>query len=123
VGLAILVGLAASFGALARYLLDQVVSRRWESGLPWGTWVINVSGSFVLGLLTGLAAHHGLPAHVLAVLGTGICGGYTTFSTFSTETVRLGEDGSVLAATGNVVGSIAAGLLAAAAGLGLALVL
>jgi len=122
VGLAILVGLAASVGALARYLLDQAVSRRWESALPWGTFVVNVSGSFVLGLLTGLAAHQGLSAHVLTVLGTGICGGYTTFSTFSYESVRLAEDGSALAAAGNVLGSLAAGLLAAAAGLGLALV-
>lgn len=92
-GLALLVGLAASVGALARYLLDQAVSRRWESALPWGTFVINVSGSFALGLLTGLAAHQGLPTHVLTVLGTGICGGYTTFSTFSYETERLAEDG------------------------------
>ena len=121
-GLALLVGLAASAGALARYLLDQGVSRRWESSLPWGTFVINVSGSFVLGMLTGLAAHHGLPAHVLTVLGPGICGGYTTFSTFSYETARLGEDGSTLAAFGNIAGSLTAGLLAAAAGLGLALV-
>jgi len=123
VALAILVGLAASVGALARYLLDQAVSRRWESALPWGTLVVNISGSFILGLLTGLAAHQGLPAHVLTVLGTGICGGYTTFSTFSYETTRLAEDGSVLAAAGNIVGSLTAGLLAAAAGLGLALVL
>lgn len=121
--LAILVGLAASVGALARYLLDQAVSRRWESALPWGTLVVNISGSFILGLLTGLAAHQGLPAHVLTVLGTGLCGGYTTFSTFSYETTRLAEDGSVLAAAGNIVGSLTAGLLAAAAGLGLALVL
>lgn len=120
--LAILVGLAASLGALARYLLDQAVSRHWESALPWGTFVINISGSFILGLLTGLAAHQGLPVHVLTVLGTGICGGYTTFSTFSYETTRLAEDGSALAAAGNIVGSLAAGLLAAAAGLGLALV-
>ncbi|MBR7833347.1 fluoride efflux transporter CrcB [Actinospica durhamensis] len=119
--MALLVGLAASAGALARYLLDQGVSLRFESALPWGTFVINVSGSFVLGLLTGLAAHQGLPAPVLTVLGTGVCGGYTTFSTFSYETVRLAEDGSTLAAVGNVAASLAAGLLAAAAGLGLAL--
>lgn len=122
-GLAILVGLAASLGALARYLADQAVSRRWESPLPWGTFAVNLSGAFILGLLTGLAAHQGLSAHVLTVLGTGVCGGYTTFSTFSYETARLAEDGSVLAAAGNIAGSLAAGLLAAAAGLGLAIVL
>ena len=119
--LAILVGLAASLGAVARYLVDQAVAQKWESALPWGTWVINVSGSFILGLIAGLSLHHGLNAHVVTVLGTGICGGYTTFSTFNVETIRLVEDGSPAGAVGNVVGSIAAGLLAAAAGLGLAL--
>ncbi|HEX4790311.1 MAG TPA: fluoride efflux transporter CrcB [Actinospica sp.] len=120
--LALGVGLAAALGALARFLLDQAVGRRLESGLPWGTWVINVSGSFVLGLVTGLALHHGLPASTVSLLGTGICGGYTTFSTFSVETVRLAEDGSYVEAAANIGGSLAAGLLAAAAGLGLALV-
>ena len=119
--LAILVGLAAALGALARYLLDQTVARKWESSFPWGTWVINISGSFILGLITGLALHHGLDAHVVSVLGTGVCGGYTTFSTFNFETIRLTEDGSLVGAVGNIAGSIAAGLVAAAAGLGLAL--
>lgn len=121
--LALGVGLAAALGALARFLLDQAVARRWESGFPWGTWVINVSGSFVLGLVTGLALHHGLSAHALSLIGTGICGGYTTFSTFNVETVRLAEDGAYLEAAANVGGSLAAGLIAAAAGLGLALVI
>lgn len=121
--LAAAVGFAAAFGALARFLVDQAVARKWESRFPWGTWVINVSGSFVLGLITGLALHHGLSAHVVSILGTGICGGYTTFSTFSVETLRLAEDGSPALAVGNIAGSLAAGLLAAAAGLGLALLI
>ncbi|WP_249159941.1 fluoride efflux transporter CrcB [Actinospica acidithermotolerans] len=121
--LAILVGLAAALGALARYLLDQFVGTRWESAFPWGTWVINVSGSFILGLITGLAVHHGLNAHVVSVLGTGVCGGYTTFSTFNFETIRLTEDGSLAGSLGNIAGSIASGLLAGAAGLGLALLI
>jgi CrcB protein len=121
--LAILVGLAAALGAVSRYLVDQAVANKWEPAFPWGTWVINATGSFVLGLLTGLALHHGLSAHVVSVLGTGVCGGYTTFSTFNFETVRLAEGGSLVGAVGNIAGSITAGLLAAAAGLGLALVL
>jgi fluoride exporter len=120
--LAALVGLAAALGALARYLVDQSVAQRFESAFPWGTFVINVSGSFVLGLITGLSLHDGLSPHVVTVLGTGICGGYTTFSTFNVETIRLTEEGSLLGAAGNIAGSIAVGLLAAAAGLGLALV-
>ena len=121
--LAILVGLAAALGAVSRYVVDQAVANKWESAFPWGTWVINVTGSFILGLLTGFALHHGLSAHVVSVLGTGVCGGYTTFSTFNFETVRLAEGGSLVGAVGNIAGSIVAGLLAAAAGLGLALVL
>lgn len=119
--LALLVGLGAAVGALGRYLLDQAVTRRRGGAFPGGTWLINVTGSFVLGLLTGLAAHHGLSPHVVTVLGVGICGGYTTFSTFSYETVRLTEDGLAFVALGNLLLSIAAGLVAAAAGLGLAL--
>jgi fluoride exporter len=119
--LALLVGLGAAFGAVARYVLDQAVTRRRGSTFPAGTWLINITGSFILGLLTGLAAHHGLSDQVVTVIGTGVCGGYTTFSTFSYETVRLTEEGAGLVAVGNVVGSIAAGLAAAALGLGLAL--
>jgi CrcB protein len=121
--LAILVGLAAALGAVSRYVVDQAVANKWKPSFPWGTWVINVTGSFVLGLLTGFALHHGLSPHVVSVLGTGVCGGYTTFSTFNFESVRLAEDGSLVGAVGNIAGSITAGLLAAAAGLGLALVL
>lgn len=124
-GLAVLVGLGASFGAVARYLVDRVVTHRRgtpfpAAPFPSGTWLINISGAFVLGLLVGLAGRHGMPAGVLAVAGTGICGGYTTFSTFSMETIRLTEDGRATMALVNIVSSIAVGLTAAALGLGLA---
>lgn len=119
--LTLLVGLGAAFGAVARYVIDQAVTRNRASAFPAGTWVINITGSFVLGVLTGLASHHGLRPDVVTVIGTGVCGGYTTFSTFSFETIRLTEDGSGLVAVGNIVGSIAAGLAAAALGLSLAL--
>ncbi|HEV2636150.1 MAG TPA: fluoride efflux transporter CrcB [Actinocrinis sp.] len=121
-----LVGLGASFGAVARYLVDRAVTRRRGTApvpaapFPGGTWLINVSGAFVLGLLVGLAGRHGMPADVLAVVGTGVCGGYTTFSTFSVETIRLAEDGRATLALVNMVSSIAFGLAAAALGLGLA---
>lgn len=117
------VSAASAVGAPARYLLDKAVAARRRSALPLGTMVINVSGAFLLGLLTGLAAHHGMPKNVLVVLGSGFCGAYTTFSTFSYETMRLVEDGSIGEATANVAVSLAAGMAAAAAGLGLALVM
>ena len=116
------VAVASAIGAPARYLLDRYVASKGRGVFPWGTFTINISGSFLLGLFVGLGAHHGLSPSAVAVLGAGFCGAYTTFSTFSVETIRLLEDGSVLEASLNVGVSLAAGLLAAAAGLGLALI-
>jgi CrcB protein len=118
-----LVMLAAAAGAPLRYVVDQLVQRRRDGAFPAGTLTINVTGSLLLGLLTGLAAHHGLPPQTLTVLGTGLLGAYTTFSTFTYETVRLLEDGALLEAALNVLVSLALGLAAAAGGLGLAVLL
>jgi fluoride exporter len=111
--------IGGAIGAPTRYLLDSFVSDRVSGVFPWGTFAVNVSGSFVLGVTTGLALYHGLGDLPRAAIGIGFCGAYTTFSTFSYETVRLLEEGDVGLAAGNALGSIAAGL--AAAGLGLAL--
>jgi CrcB protein len=119
--LAIAVGVAASAGAVCRYLLDQLVQHRHEQPFPWGTFIINVTGSLLLGLVTGLAIHHGLPSAATAVLGVGFLGGYTTWSTYLWESVALAEAGSLGLATLNIAGSLAVGLAAAAAGFGLAL--
>jgi CrcB protein len=119
--LAVAVGLAAAFGAVLRYLIDQAVSRRRRGTFPAGTWLINISGSLLLGLLAGLATHHGLSANTVAIVGTGVCGGYTTFSTFSFESVRLMEEGAGLGALVNLAASAAAGLAAAAVGLAIGL--
>jgi CrcB protein len=108
-------------GAPCRYLLDRAISGRFESNFPWGTFVVNITGAFVLGLLTGLALSHHLSAVAKVLLGTGFCGAYTTFSTFTFETVRLVEDGQLFEATMNVMGSVVVGLLGAAAGLALGL--
>jgi CrcB protein len=108
-------------GAPSRYLLDRAINGRFESDLPWGTFVVNITGAFVLGLLTGLALSHHLSTVAKALLGTGFCGAYTTFSTFTFETVRLVEDGRLFEATMNVMGSVVVGLLGAAAGLALGL--
>nr|WP_205864767.1 CrcB family protein [Planctomonas sp. JC2975] len=72
-----------------RFVVDGLVRSRVRSPFPWGTAVINVSGSFILGFLTGLAASALLTPQWVLVLGTGLMGGYTTFSTASIETVRL----------------------------------
>ena len=114
---------ASAIGAPARYLVDRSVARRTGSTFPWGTLVINVTGSFVLGLVVGLGLHHGLSKTAVSILGGGLCGAYTTFSTFSVESIRLVEEGALMEAVLNIAGSIAVGLLAAAAGLGLAVLL
>lgn len=86
--------LAGGLGAVCRYLVDGMVRARFGDALPWGTMIINVTGSLVLGLLTGLVLFQGTPDAWRAVLGTGFCGGYTTFSTASFETVRLAQRGA-----------------------------
>jgi CrcB protein len=115
--------IGGAIGAPARLLVDELVQHRAAGVFPWGTFVINVTGSFVFGVVIGLVLYHGLGDVPRALIGTGFCGAYTTFSTFSYETVRLVEEGSLGAAVGNVAGSVAAGLAAAALGLALVAVL
>jgi CrcB protein len=111
---------AGAVGAPVRYLVDGFVGDRVEGVFPWGTFVINASGSFLLGVLTGLSLYHAFPATPKVVLGTGFCGAYTTFSTFSFETVRLLEEGAVTEALRNVFGTLVVCAAAAAAGMALA---
>lgn len=108
--------LGAAVGAPARYLTDRLVQQRHDSLFPWGTLVVNVVGSLVLGVTAGVGSHAELPTAVTAGLGIGFCGALTTYSTFGYETVRLAEDGARLLATLNVAASLAAGLGAAALG-------
>jgi fluoride exporter len=114
-----LVAVAGAVGAPLRYVVDVLVSERSAGTFPLGTMVVNISGAFALGLLTGLAMYHGLPKSSKEILGTGLIGAYTTFSTFSLETLQLLEDGEVQAAMTNVIASLLAGGLAAAAGIAL----
>jgi fluoride exporter len=111
--------LAGAVGALARYVVDGFVQRRTGAAYPWGTFVINASGSLLLGVLTGLTMHHGLSSTTETVLGTGFCGAFTTFSTFTFETVRLVELGAARDALRSVATNALVG--GALAGLGLAI--
>lgn len=111
------VGIAGFFGAIARYALGGFISARTNSAFPWETLIINVSGCFALGLIFTLLTERFLPHPTLRVaLTVGFLGAYTTFSTFSFETMRLAQDGAMLLATLNVVSSVGAGLLAVYAG-------
>lgn len=115
----LLVTLGAMVGAPLRYLADRAVSARHDSLFPWGTWVVNVAGSALLGVLVAGALAGVLPRWAGTLGGVGFCGALTTYSTFGYETVRLAEDGAVGYALLNVAASVAAGLLAALAGFGL----
>lgn len=106
------VALGAAVGAPLRYVVDRLVQRRRESVFPWGTMTVNVVGSFALGMLVSA----GVSGGVGALVGMGICGAFTTYSTFSYETLRLIEDGARPLALANVVGSVVAGVAAAALG-------
>jgi CrcB protein len=112
-----LVAVAGSVGAPLRYIVDTLVTDRAGGVFPVGTLVVNLSGSFVLGLLTGLSLYHGFSGSPRVVLGAGLVGAYTTFSTFSFETIALLEEGEVRQAARNVGLSTVIGTLAAAAGL------
>ncbi len=118
-GLALVVALAGGAGAVLRALLIHHVGVRRLDPLPLGTLVVNASGSLVLGVLTGLSLYHGLGSHLLAVVGVGLCGGYTTWSTASWETIHLLHTGNRTEAVVYTLGSLAVCLGAAAAGLGL----
>jgi CrcB protein len=115
----LLVGIGSFVGGNARYVLGKWVGQVIEGRFPLGTFLINVSGSFVLGVIGGLIAQRAIPNAdaVRLALGVGFCGGFTTFSTFELETHALLEDGAWLIAVTNVVLSVFAGLVAVRLGL------
>lgn len=112
-----LLALAGGVGAALRFAVDGAVNRRVHTGAPAGTWVVNVLGSFLLGALTGWATARGGAGDALAVLGTGLLGGFTTFSTASVESVRLLRAGRQGAAAVHALGMLVAGCTAAALGI------
>jgi fluoride exporter len=114
----VLIGLGGFAGAIARYAVDGFVSDRTGGGFPWGTLVINLSGSFALGVLFALTAERAvLPAEIRGPLMIGFLGAYTTFSTFMLESWRLIETGAWGLALANLGGSMLLGLVAVVAGL------
>lgn len=112
----LLVMIGAAVGAPSRWLLDQAVQSRHDRVFPLGTLTINVSGSVLLGFVLAAASLGRAGPQVVALVGTGFCGGFTTFSTFGYETIRLVEDGSTAEATLNVLVSVVLGMIAALAG-------
>lgn len=113
----LLVGLGGAFGAMARYAVDRVAVAQLGSSLT-GTFVANVSGSFILGLLVGLLSSHPTwPEETRIFLAVGILASYTTFSTLSVATIQQLEKGDISSAAVNLGASVVLGLSAAAAGI------
>jgi fluoride exporter len=109
--------LAGAGGAVARFVLDSVILRRRGSDFPWATLLINTTGSLLLGVVTGLVLFHACPSDLRLIVGTGFCGGYTTFSTASFEVVRLVQRASALRAVGYLTATVVLTVGAGAVGL------
>ncbi len=112
----VIVALCGGLGAVLRYVLDSFISSRISGIVPWGTFTINISGSLLLGFLTGLLAITDIDSAWLLAMGTGLLGGYTTFSTASFDTLRLLRAGRTLASLVYALGTLAASVLAAYGG-------
>jgi CrcB protein len=108
----------AGIGGGLRYVLGGWIAERWGASFPWGTFVVNISGAFLLGLLMTLSVERSLvPPAWRLFLGVGILGGYTTFSTLSYESIALMQRGLVMQGALNMFGSALAGLAAVFAGI------
>ncbi len=116
----VVIAIAGAIGAPLRYVIDGAVSDRAQATFPFGTLAVNISGSFMLGLITGLVLYHAFPANGRLIVGVGLIGAYTTFSTFTFETASLIERREMRLAALNIGGSVVIGAAAAAAGLALA---
>ena len=118
----LLVGLGGFIGAIARFEVARAIGALFESRFPWGTFAINVSGSFLLGVLSVIVAQKTAPDSeaLRLALGVGFLGAFTTFSTFEFETHALLDDGSWVMALANMIASLLLGLVAVRAGIVLA---
>jgi fluoride exporter len=116
----LLVIAGAAVGAPLRYLTDLTVQSRHDTVFPWGTFTVNVTGCLVLGLLAGTVTAGAASSQVQLLVGTGLCGALSTYSTFSYETMRLAENGARFFAAANMAASVVAGLGAAYLGTALA---
>ena len=106
------VALGGAIGAAARYLAGLWIAASLGAGFPWGTFFVNVTGSFLIGIVLVLVERGTLPAEARLFLAVGILGGYTTFSSFSYETLQLLNGGDVVPVLFNTIGQLLIGLLA-----------
>ena len=110
------IAVAGGLGAVARYLLDRWVSARVASALPWGTWVVNVTGSFLAGVVAGLSTSGLVDVEMQTVVAGGFLGAYTTFSTAMFQAALEFDGEQPTAGLVNLVGTLVAAVLAASFG-------
>ena len=109
------VALGGALGSVARYWCSGVIARAMGETFPWGTLIVNVSGSLVIGFIATVSGPDGrflIPPEARQFMMVGILGGYTTFSSFSLQTLSLARDGEWLLAGANIVGSVVLCLIA-----------
>ncbi|GAB3158503.1 fluoride efflux transporter CrcB [Myceligenerans halotolerans] len=120
IGLLLVAG-GGAVGAAARFVLDGAIRSRHHGAFPWGTFVVNVLGSLVIGVVAGFVLFGGADADAVEpwrlALATGLCGGFTTFSTAMVETVRLARSSRVRWALISTIGTLVATVAAAVAGI------
>jgi len=113
----LMISIGGILGANARYLVADWAAQRFGSGFPYGTFIINISGSFFLGLFMAFLQDRAfIHPNYRLFFATGFCGAYTTFSTLTYESLRLFQDGSVLLGFTNLAGSLIIGMAAVLAG-------
>lgn len=105
------VGIGGIFGAISRFLLGKWIMGKTSAKLPLGTWIINLSGSFLLGVLAILHVGHVIPDWLWLLFGTGFLGAYTTFSTFGYETIQMLQQKDTRRAVIYVSSSVILGIL------------
>lgn len=116
---ALWVAFGSALGGLARFWVNELCVEKWGAQYPWGTFLVNISGSFIIGYFAALTASMGkfpVSAEARVFVMTGICGGFTTFSSFSLQTYALAQKGEWLAAGLNAGGSVVLCLAAVALG-------
>jgi CrcB protein len=106
-----MIGIGGILGANMRYLVATWAAQRFGAGFPYGTFIINISGAFVLGLFMAFVQNRAfIHTYYRLFFATGFCGAYTTFSTLTYESLRLFQDGSFLLGLANIVGSLVLGM-------------
>jgi CrcB protein len=109
----LIVGIGGFVGANARYILGSWAAKQWGTAFPYGTFIINVTGCFILGFFATLTLRYAWNDNWRLLIAVGFLGAYTTFSTFEYESLQLISEGSLARAAANILGSVVLGFFAA----------